>query len=221
MQNNLHLIPTLAVKTIKSGKHELKCLEGTVHLPAWEGFQSRKGPYNSVDANELSDGTIALTVGEYTSANESLSVSEEQVAAYNYLVDEQSSIREAILNALLPAYQRMQPEYGYEDGDDIMPNVTATAQFTALIGLSTVHILDVHKEGIAYTGYEFGCTWDDEHGLGVMMHKDRVIEIDAADTSFDTWIAEKDSDPVRAAEELEKAKKAPVIPFKKPWWKFW
>lgn len=73
-----------------------------------------------------------------------------------------------------------------------MPDVENITQFKSLIGLSAVHLLHISKEGTAYVGYEFGCTWDDEHGLGVMTHKDRIIEIGGADTSFLTWIAEDD-----------------------------
>jgi hypothetical protein len=38
---------------------------------------------------------------------------------------------------------------------------------------------------------EFGCTWDKEHGLGVMTHQTLVIEIGGADTAFLEWIAKR------------------------------
>jgi hypothetical protein len=60
-----------------------------------------------------------------------------------------------------------------------------------LIGLSNVHILSVARDGI---GLQFGCTWDEEHGLGVMTHRDRVVQVGGADTSFLTWIAEEDAE---------------------------
>jgi hypothetical protein len=52
--------------------------------------------------------------------------------------------------------------------------------------------MNVSKDGFAYVGYEFGCTWDDEHGLGFMTHKDRIIDFGGADTSFLTWVASGD-----------------------------
>lgn len=82
-----------------------------------------------------------------------------------------------------------------EDADSLMPDVEHVSQFNNLIGLSTVHILNVSKENTAYVGYQFGCTWDDEHGLGIMTHKNRVIQIGGADSSFLTWIAKKDLNP--------------------------
>jgi hypothetical protein len=50
----------------------------------------------------------------------------------------------------------------------------------------------VQKDGIPYAGFEFGCTWDDEHGLGVLMHGTRAVDIGGADTAFLLWIAEQD-----------------------------
>lgn len=223
MENSFSQIPSLEVKTHKGGSYELKSLQGTVYLSSWQEFQSRQGPYNSTDRSESSDGTIKMIVGEYVSSDELLFLYTEQVNAYRFMVEQQSRIKENILTALLPEYKQLQQQYGYGEDDESMPNVAITSQFKNLIGLSTVHLLDVSKEGIAYVGYEFGCSWDEEHGLGIMTHKERVIEIGAADTAFDTWIAEKDIDPVQAAKELEKHKNAHLhLPrFKRPWWKFW
>jgi hypothetical protein len=221
MENRFSQIPFLAVKTFKSGKYELKSLEGTINLSAWQGFQSRQGPYNSFDGNSVSDGSTIMIVGEYVSSEELLSISPEQVNAYEFTVEQQGRIKESILNALLLEYKQLQMQYGYEDDDESMPIVTAASQFKNHIGLSRVHLLDICKEGFAYVGYEFGCSWDDEHGLGIMTHKERVIEIGAADTSFDTSIGEEDIDPKAAEEELKRYKNAPLIRHKKPWWKFW
>jgi hypothetical protein len=50
----------------------------------------------------------------------------------------------------------------------------------------------VAKAGHAYVGLELGCTWDEEHGAGVLLHKGRVVEVGQADTSFDDHAAVKD-----------------------------
>lgn len=221
MQSPFNQIPSLTIKTISAGKHELKYLEGDIHLSAWEGFQSRRGPYNAIDRSRASDGNIRLTAGDYVAAEEALAVSPEMVHAYHIAIEQQEKLKENILNALLPQYKEWRQEYGYEDDDVYMPAITQPSQFKNLLGLSAIHLMDVSKEGVAYVGYEFGCNWDDEHGLGVMTHKDRIIEIGAADTSFESWIAEKDLDPIKAAEELRKAVNSLPPRPKKPWWKFW
>ena len=58
-----------------------------------------------------------------------------------------------------------------------------------LIGLSSVHVLDVFHDGAACVGFEFGCVWDEEHGAGVMTHLGQVIATGQADCSFVEWIA--------------------------------
>ena len=47
-------------------------------------------------------------------------------------------------------------------------------------------------DGIAYYGVQFICTWDQEHNLGVMLHKNRIVEIGTEDMAFLSWIAEED-----------------------------
>lgn len=45
-----------------------------------------------------------------------------------------------------------------------------------------------------YIGYEFGCEWEEEHGLGVLMHGTKVIEVGFAETAHTLWIAGKDAE---------------------------
>ena len=46
--------------------------------------------------------------------------------------------------------------------------------------------------GARFKPTDIGCTWDDEHGLGFMVHGDRVVKLGGADTSFLEWVAERD-----------------------------
>jgi hypothetical protein len=57
-----------------------------------------------------------------------------------------------------------------------------------------VNVHQVQKDGIPYVGFEFACTWDEEHGLGVLMHGTRTVEIGGADTAFLLWLAEVDAE---------------------------
>lgn len=219
MQPDLSRIPLLKMHSLKTGGQPLYSLQAVVHLDAWSGFQSRQGPYNAVDKNEATDGTVEVMVGEYVSSPEFLSLTDEHVNAYGFTVADQHQVKENILNALMPYYRQVQEDYGLDE-DGSSP-VTAIEQFKDLVGLSRIHLLDVSKDGYAYVGYEFGCTWDEEHGLGVMTHKDRVIEIDSADIAFNTWTAQEDADPVAAKALLEEYRNTPPVRPAKPWWKFW
>ena len=74
-----------------------------------------------------------------------------------------------------------------------MPDVSNIDDFRDLIGLHTVYIHQIDKNGVPYIGFEFGCTWDDEHGLGVLMNGNDIVETGGADTAFLLWIAEEDA----------------------------
>jgi hypothetical protein len=167
--------------------------EGVIKLSAWQNFQSRQGAYAAQDSAIPSDGTVQLRIDN--KENKQVAPSPEQVKAYQYLLANQEQIRDAMLEALLPEYEKLRDVYGYdeEEAAQYMPPVQKASDFKKLIGLSSVHIQYVHKDGVAYVGYEFGCTWDDEHGLGIMTHLQRVIEIGGADTSFLWWVADDDA----------------------------
>lgn len=74
-----------------------------------------------------------------------------------------------------------------------MPDIRTADDLHSLIGLSSVNVHQVQKDGIPYTGFEFSCTWDEEHGLGVLMHGTRTVQIGGADTAILLWIAEEDA----------------------------
>ena len=123
-------------------------------------------------------------------------LTEEHQNGIDYLQNNQSEILESILTALMKVYPEWQQRFNYskEDKPDFMPDVTQIKDFTDLISLQTVYITSVYKDNIPYIGYLFSCSWDSEHGLGVMTHKTRIIEIDGADTAFSISPAEEDRD---------------------------
>lgn len=98
-----------------------------------------------------------------------------------------SDVTFAVLAALLPYYQKMRPRYLNflgEQADTLMPEVQTADELRSLIDLRHVHIHPWSRDGIGYVGLQFGCAWDVGHGLGFMMHLDRVVQIGGADVSF-------------------------------------
>ena len=166
--------------------------EGSITLASWSGFQSRLGSYGAVSSAGTSDGTARLYVS--TTDDKKNTPSLEQAEALRHLLAHESTTRDAVLAAILRDYPAMRDSFGYDEADaeELMPEVSSVGQFCNLLGLSTLHVLSVAKDGTAYVGFEFGCTWDTEHGLGVMTHRGRVVDVGGADTSFLKWIAERD-----------------------------
>lgn len=172
----------------------------TVLLEAWKGFQCRLGTYGARSAKKPSDGTTHLNVSS-SNKDSQTPPSSEQAAAYRYLIAHQHSVRDSVLRAIFyeyPDYRaNYNEDYGLDETDKTLPVLDRPEQLRDLIGLSNVHIHSIAREGIAYVGYEFGCAWEEEHGLGAMTHRDRVVTVGGADVSILEWIAERDAKPKR------------------------
>ena len=65
-----------------------------------------------------------------------------------------------------------------------MPDIESAMELRSLIGLHTIHVHPCVDGDVPYAGLELGCTWEAEHGLGILMHGDRVVKIGWADTAL-------------------------------------
>jgi hypothetical protein len=160
------------------------------------------GAYAASSSTEESDGTARLSVSPPAGVAER-SPSAEQASALRYLLEHEEAIRDAVLAAIFEAYpvirQRLRGQGFLVESD--MPALERPEQLKSHIGLSTIHILPVVKNVAAYIGFEFGCTWDDEHGLGVMTHQGRIVElphmgigkVSGGDLASEDWLAEEDA----------------------------
>jgi hypothetical protein len=119
------------------------------------------------------------------------------------LLDHAEEVRDAVLRAIFEAYPALRQRYPYGEAlaAEEMPPIERPDQLRALLGLSVVHVLNAAKDGAAYVGFEFGCTWEEEHGLGVLTHRGRPVAIPLlggatvgpADVASEEWIAEADA----------------------------
>ena len=127
---------------------------------------------------------------------EEVEITEEHENGIEYLKENQKKILESILTELLKVYPDWQKRYDYSEADkpDFMPDIKQISDFADLISPTSIYITSVFKDELPYIGFLFSCSWDREHGLGLMMHKERIIEIGGADKAFSTWIAEEDKE---------------------------
>lgn len=211
MQKVLELKPNTII-----GDH----YEGQITLPAWKGFQSRQGFYGSKDSDETSDGLVKVFI-KGRQVDYVKTTTQEQINSLNFLQDNSDKIQNEILNTLFQKLPEIKEIY-----EDLVPEIKNISDFKNMLGLSIIHVMDSDKDGFAYIGYELGCDWDEEHGIGIMTHKDRVVEIGLADTSFNAWITYKDNgteeeEDARWNEENKKTLEQHRNKTKKPWWQFW
>ncbi|AUH42256.1 DUF6985 domain-containing protein [Streptomyces sp. CMB-StM0423] len=87
---------------------------------------------------------------------------------------------------------RAHPE-AHDLAPDDLPAVDTPAAMTALIEVENIYVHQVSQDGIPYAGIEFSYPWEEEHGLGVLMHDTRIVELGGADSALLLWIAKEDA----------------------------
>ena len=199
--------------------------ESKIVLPSWIGYRSCGGAYGAHDSDVPSDGWVRVCA---TPLDVGLPVGQEQLAACQYLLENDAAVHEAIVAAILEAYPELFDTFG-EDAEEHgirLPEHMTREELKQHIGIAYIHLHPVEKEGVGYVGVELGCSWDDEHGLGLMLHRTEVVDIGGADTSILEWIAERhrdgvplDAPPAHEARLETRQEAAPAT--LKRWWQFW
>lgn len=156
----------------------------TIVLASWKGFQSRRGSYASRDKSETFDGSVEMSFAPVR--KDADPPSEAEVAAASWVIENEASISQALLASLFKEYRSLQERYGYA-GDKkaaLMPDIESIDDLRSLIGLNQVYVHREVKDDAPYSGFLFGCTWESEHALGILMHGSRTVAIGWADTAF-------------------------------------
>lgn len=152
--------------------------EGNIILSSWRLFFEYK--YE-----------IGLNIGGDCFVNR-ISIIHEN--GYSYLINEQENLLNLILEKILIQYPIWQETFKYEEEekDMYMPNISDKSQLKKLISPSKIFIHNISVDNLPYIGIQFNCTWDDEHGLGILCYKNRIIKMGGSEIAFMSWIAEKD-----------------------------
>ena len=163
----------------------------TVKLPVWAGFQDRSGPYGGKGGGSQSSGSVRVVLGP--EGRDDSPLQDNEVARVRWALEHAEEMQRSLLADLVKEYPKLQAEFAPFVDEGSMPPVRNGEDLRPLIGLHSLNVHVVEKDGLPYVGFEFGCTWDSEHGLGALMHGSRVVEIGGADTAILLWIAEEDA----------------------------
>lgn len=169
-----------------------------LRLESWNGYQSRYGPYGSQDTAQPSDGSVNLIFAPEGRGLEPLNDSERDLL--DWFMGNEPAVSAAVKASILEwcAADSEDRLSGF-DYDEEFPSIHTYDDLKANVGLYAINI-HFSTDGIPYVGFEFGCEWDDEHGLGVLMHGLRTVQVGWADTAFTLWIAEEDAENRAQAE---------------------
>lgn len=157
--------------------------ESELELTNFKEFRNAKGSYTSLIQNS-NDGILKLYIEDILDDNPD--PTKPQINTINYILNNQQTIIQSILEKVNSDYSRLQNIYGYEgsEKDEFMPDLNTAIDIKRLIGFGNIHVSRFSKDGYAYYGLEGGCTWDDEHGIGLILNRDEVIEFGSADEAF-------------------------------------
>lgn len=195
--------------------------EGLLSLNSWNDFQSRQVVCGSKVTNSISDGFVKVRVeGKKVESVKTTTLA--QVNAIEFLINHSDKIRDALLTGLLDELSNLK-----EVDDDLTPDISGIEDMKKVIRLSYLHVMSSDKDDFAYVGFELDCEWDEEHGIGVIMHKDRIVKIGQAEITHDSWATYVDNGTIEFQtskwnEETAKLQETSQIAKRKTmWWKFW
>jgi hypothetical protein len=163
-----------------------------LQLPSWAGYQSRLGPYGSIDKASPSDGTVDLVFAPEGRDLEPLSLVEAQLVSWFEQNEPALSraVKKAVIAWCSPLCFDRNRKFSF--GPDF-PRIETEEDLRRNVGPYAINIHPIASRGVPYVGFEFGCEWEEEHGLGVLMHGTRSVDVGFADVAFLSWIAEKDA----------------------------
>ncbi len=113
--------------------------------------------------------------------------SSAQERAFVQFLENQELVCITAVKAIFDYYRREREMWftGHAATDEILvPEVQSPDDLKRLIRLRTLNVLDLSKDGCSLIGFAFRCCWDTEHGLGVLVHGTRVVEVGENDI---TW----------------------------------
>jgi hypothetical protein len=182
--------------------------EYKITLPKLAGFQERNGAYTSISSIEPNFGIFSLVFEDDLSENSD--PYPEQLNTLKYIFENQESITNSIIDRTLSELPEILMNYGL-DKEEEYQNISHE-KIKSIIGFSSIFIKIISKENFAYFDISGGCNWDEEHGLNLLFHKDKVVSFSGIDGGS-TYQAEKDGGTFK--NEYEPAKPQKHLPSQK------
>ena len=168
----------------------------SIQLDSFTIFQSREGAYTSRDSQGKSSGLLELEFEDDIS--ETPDPLKSQIDTVNYITKNQESIVKNICVSVEEYLKNAIPEYDLSENPKYQ-----NIKLEELIGFSSISVLMVEQDGYAYYDLFGGCDWDEEHGLNVLMHKSRVVNVGIIDGGS-YWKALKDCGKEHVKVEYQK-----------------
>lgn len=128
----------------------------------------------------------------------------EQIISINYLLENQDLMLEAFLNGLK---NKIYPEFKecIDDEEMWFPKLLTVDDLSKTINLTKITISILNKDGFCYTSFQCNFSADEEHGLEMYFHKNRLIEYHAiGESDGDGLVEDMGLDHKKLREELNR-----------------
>jgi hypothetical protein len=146
-------------------------------------------------------------------AKEEVEPTAAQKTAVERVVDKQAKLLANVAEALRDYYGKMRPmmvkaaaelPQFFPNFDRKMPENPDAATFARLHQLHTLYVQPTAMKKLAHVGFAFHADWEEEHGVGVLVHGLEVREVGGTDTVILQWVAERDAKKLAGKGEKKK-----------------
>jgi hypothetical protein len=120
----------------------------------------------------------------FVEAEDKADPSPAQGRAFEYYVEHEASICTKVIVAIFRWYQRLRKQDREWFEDEECPEISQPDELREFMEF---HSLRIHRDefkGIALVGFSFDCKWDEEHGLGVLMHRGTMLDVGQQEVAF-------------------------------------
>lgn len=156
--------------------------QANLQLPAWSDF--------------LAGDTIVLAFAP--EGRDGTPMRADEIMLAGWVQDNYEIQKPIALKAVLELYPEFRSQffedYNIAECEEDLPTINSTDDLARVLALEEIYVHQLSKDGVPYVGYKFACRWDEEHGLGILMQGNRIVDVGGADTAFLLWIAERDRD---------------------------
>lgn len=143
--------------------------------------------------NGPSDGTVQILFAPEGRGEGPLSGRE--IDLVKWVIDHQATVHDAMLERLFAEYPAMRKQaldwFDADEAEKVLPQVQSSSQLKAIVGISSINVHQIEQDGRPFIGVELDCSWETEHGVGILLHGDKPLEIGGADTAILLWLAKQ------------------------------
>ena len=175
-----------------------------VQIPEWVGYRKPMRQINpeSEVGREAPQPADVVDLFFAPEGRDDAPLNDREVQAVQWAVEHRSALSRIVLATVYAEYPTIRTDllevYDLEEVGDLAPPIEDPDGLKGLIGLSAIFVHRLDTGEAPYVGFLLECTWEEEHGLGVLMQGTRVVEIGDGDVAHTEWIAERDRDRRRS-----------------------